>query len=102
MDDILKRLMAVEQEAEKITAEAEEQARTLMTEARRQANANEAAEQAQSAKDYTDVIRKGAEEAEAERQRRLAQAEAGFAERARAFTATIAAKRGLVTAALLG
>ena len=102
MDDILKRMLEVEAEAEGIVSAAEQQARDLMAVARKRANDDDAAEQAVSASEYVALIKSELAKAEAKRQTLLDGADAELNKRAAAFTAKIARHKADIAAALLG
>lgn len=102
MDDLLKRMLAVEQEANTLVAQANGEAKKLLAEARRQANEEAAQEQASSAREYNEILETAVKQAQAERAQLLDEADIVANVRAQRFRAVIQKRRETVVSALLG
>lgn len=102
MDDLLKQMLAVEKEAEALVSAADEDAKNLLAEARRTANAADAEEQIASAKDYDAIVEAALAKAQAERSERLRRADAEFKVKGEAFTQGIRINAGRVAAIIQG
>ena len=102
MDDLLKRMLAVEQEADALVASATEESRRVRAEARRQANEESSREQSATSAAYASVVEEAVSAAETERARLLAAAETEQSARAARLLSSIRGHRGRVVDALLG
>ena len=92
MDDILKRLLAVEKTAQEVTDAAEKKAQDLRAQARREASELDEKAQADLIREYENVIAEKLQAARDERNRHLAEADKKMVDKAAAFSKKIAGR----------
>ena len=101
MDDILKRLLAVEKSAQEVTDAAEKKAQELRAQARRAASELDEKAQADLIREHENVIAEKLQAARDERDRRLTEADKEMADKAAAFSKKIAGRLDAVVQALV-
>ena len=102
MDELLKRMLAVESEAESILSAARESARSRLSSARESAVSAEASGRASAQEAAEDVMKAGQSEDALRRSERLSGAEREQSERVRSFESLLSERRTLVVSALMG
>lgn len=100
MDAVLRRMLDVEKEAEAIVAEAEAKAEAIADKGRQAVTELREQFRAETGALAEACIRKRVDEAEAEKQRAMAEAEHERAEKVEAFRRMIAGRAGRIAAAL--
>lgn len=101
MDDILKRLLAVEKTAQEVTDAAEKKAQELRAQARRDASDLDEKAQADMAIEHDRFIEEKVEAARKERENRLAAAEKAMDEKAQTFSKKISGQLDAIVKALV-
>jgi len=102
MDNILKKMLAVEAEAEKIVLNATQEAEKIREQGRLQANEWSNKKQNQLAEEVETFLRQQLNQAEKQRQTQLAAAEQDLRQRQQEFQAQIARRLPALRQALLG
>ena len=102
LDDLLNRLISVEDEADGIVAAANDEARDILADARKKASEAESSGHEADAKDAEDIISNAVSKAEREKEIQLEKAAEEHKAQANAFREKLLGRQKLAVDALLG